>query len=319
MTLLFRLHANEYRLNKSLLGWHFRGWGWILLGILGYFLIMKITLIGAHTNSRIEEGLFGDDPIRNFLKYGFILFLRLSFIPEYVIPLAPKIGVFLCVVLGTGIILIKSKLRWWVALIVLILPFASISHMLPLANPYVPWRISFGLIVLVAGFLTMILQHKKLQNAGMILGLFLIISFIIVDNARMFEQYIRNQRDIAMANQIACRIESLPGYIPGMKFIIVGDTSPALLTWNGSFTFQTILDFTRYWSQNRFGLTGCFETPWSKYSIFTNYLNLPLSPGNPQAEKTAQEWIRTHECRPWPHPSSVFIADNAVVLFLDPV
>jgi len=318
MALLFRTHANGYRLNKTLLRWHFKGWGWILLGITGYFLIMKMTLMYGPVNSRIAAGFFGTDPLRNFLKYTFILFVRLSFIPEYVIPLAPKIGVFLCVVLGTGIILIKSKLRWWVVLILVILPFAAIVHMLPLANPYVPWRISFGLIVLVTGFLTMILQHKKLHKAGLMLGLFLVISFIIVDNARMFEQYIRNQRDIAMANQIACRIESLPGYTPGMKLIVMGDTAPALLTWDGKFTVETINDFTHLYIRHRFGLEGCFETPWSKYEIFLNFLQLPLTAGGGKAAQSAQQFIETHGCQPWPHPSSVFIVDDTVVLFLAP-
>jgi hypothetical protein len=318
MALLFRLHANGYRLNKPLLRRHLQGWGWIILGIAGYLLIMKMTLMGGPANSRIEAGFFGDDPLRNFLKYSFILLLRLSFIPEYVIPLAPKIGVFLCVVLGTGIILIQSKLRWWVVFILIMLPFAAIAHILPLANPYVPWRISFGLIVFTAGLLGMILQHKKLHKAGQVLGLFLIISFVIVDNARMFEQYIQNQRDIAMANRIACRIESLSGYTPGMKFIIVGDTGPASLTWNRKFTFSVIKDSIDYYSRHRFGMGGCFETEWSKYAVFCNFLQLPLIPTGPDSEKAAQRFIQTRISKPWPHPSSVFIADDAVILFLGP-
>ena len=318
MALLFRTHANGYRLNKTLLRWHFKGWGWILLGIAGYFLIMKMTLMHGPVNSRIAAGLWGPDPLRNFLKYTFILFVRLSFIPEYVIPLAPKIGVFLCVVLGTGIILIKSKLRWWVVLILVILPFAAIAHMLPLAIPYIPWRVSFGLIVLISGLFAMILQHKKLHKAGLVLGVFLIISFVIVDNARMFEQYILNQREIATANQIACRIESLPEYTPGMKFLIVSDTGPALLTWDGKFTVGAIKDFARLYTQQRFGLVGCFDADWSKYAVLFNFLQLPLTLGGPTAEKTARQFIQTHGCLPWPHPSSVFIVDDTAILFLDP-
>jgi hypothetical protein len=317
MALLFRTHANGYRLNKTLLRRHFEGWGWILLGIAGYFLIMKMTLMHGPVNSRIAAGFWGTDPLRNFLKYTFILFIRLSFIPEYVIPLVPKIGVFLCVVFGAGIILVKSKLRWWAVLILIILPFAAIAHTLPLAYPYLPWRISFGLIVLVTGFLTMILQHHKMHKMGLILGVFLIMSFVVVDNARMFEQYICNQRDIAMATQIACRIESLPEYTPGMKLVIVGDTGPALLTWDRKFTIGAVKDFTRLYIRHRFGLEGCFETPWSKYAIFLNYLQLPLTAGGPTAEKAARQFIEAHGYQSWPHPSSVFIVSDTVILFLN--
>ena len=318
MALLFRLHANGYQLNKLLLRRHFKRWGWMLLGIAGYFLIMKLTLMPGSVNSRIAAGFFGADLLRNFLKYTFILFVRLSFIPEYVIPLAPKIGVFLCAVFGTGIVLIKSKLQWWAVLILVILPFAAIVHMLPMADPSVPWRISFGLIVLITGFLAMILQHKELHKAGLALGLFLISSFVIVDNARMFEQYIRNQRDIATANRIVCRIQSLQGYSPGMKLVIVGDTASAMLTWDGKFTVQTIKNFTQYYSRHQFGLEGCFESTWSKYAVLCNFLQLPLIPTGPDSEKVARQFIQTRGSKPWPHPSSVFIVDDTVVLFLDP-
>ena len=326
MALLFRLHTNEYRLNKTLLRWHFKGWGWIILGLMSYFLIMKMTLAQGDVNPRITRitqqdfsmGLLSIDFLKIYMKYILILFIRLSFVPEYVLPLAPKIGVFLCVVLGAGIILIKSRLRWWVVLIIVILPFAAIAHTLPFANPYIPWRVSFGLIVLVAGLLAMILQHKKMHKIGLLLGLFLIVSFIIVDNAKMFEQYIQNQRDIAMANQIACRIESLQGYAPGMKFVIIGGPSPELLTWEGKFTFQASKEFICYYGRKNYAMEGCFEKPWSKYEIFLNYLQLPLTAGSPEAEKTAQQFIQAHGCRPWPHPSSAFIIDDTVVLFLGP-
>ncbi len=318
MALLFRLHANGYRFNKTLLRWHFKGWGWIILGLIGYFLILKMTLVEGQMNSNISAGFFSLDAL-SYLKYLSILFVCLSFIPEYVIPLVPKIGVFLCVVLGTGIILVESKLRWWVVLIIVILPFAAIAHVLPLAYTYVPWRVSFGLIVLVTGLFAMILQHKKMHKTGLWLGLFLIVSFIIVDNARMFEQYIRNQRDMAMANRIACRIQSLQGYTPGMKLVVVGDTSPIPVSWwKGKFTIQAIKDLFLYYSQKRYTLEGSFEKPWSKYEIFINYLQLPLTLGSAEAEKTARQFIQVHGCRPWPHPSSVFIIDDTVVLFLDP-
>ena len=319
MALLFQLHANGYQLNKMLLRRHFKGWGWIILGLIGYFLILKMTLVQGDVNSRVSTELVGIVPMVNYMQYASILFIRLSFFPEYVIPLAPKIGVFLCIVLGTGIILVKSKLRWWTILIITILPPSAIVHVLPFAQPYLPWRISFGLIVLITGFLAMILQHKKLHKTGLALGLFLVVSFIIVDNARMFEQYIRNQRDMAMANRIACRIESLQGYTPGMKFVIVGDISPTQGSWwNGKCTIQAIKELYHDYSRERYTLEGSFEKPWSKYAIFINYLQLPLTLGSAEAEKTARQFIQVHGCRPWPHPSSVFIVDNTAVLFLNP-
>jgi hypothetical protein len=318
MTLLFRTTANQNQTQKSLFSQHLKGWAWIILGIASYLLIMKLTTLWGPVNSRIAAGFFSHDPLRNLLKYSFIILLRFSFIPEYVIPWIPKTGVFICVILGTGILLIQSRMRLWFLFVFLILPYAAICHMLPLANPDVPWRISFGLIALLAGLLAVILQHKRFHKIGLVLGSLLIFSFILVDNARMFEQYIQTKRDIAMANRIACRIESLPEYQPGMKFIIVGKTGPVPLTWDRTFSAQTIRDFTLYFSKNRFGLGGCFETSWSKYAIFTNYLQIPLIPENQDMEKTAQQWIKVKGCQPWPHPSSIFTTKDTLVLFLGP-
>jgi hypothetical protein len=318
MALLFRLHANNYQLDKKLFYRHLAGWGWIVLGILVYFLIVKITLMEGHVNPRLAAGFFGSNLFRNLLKYSFILALRLSFIPEYVFPLIPKLGLFLCTVLGIGVILVKSKLRWPALLILFILPYAAILHVLPITTPYAPWRVSFGLIVLVAGFLGMILQHRQLHKTGLILGLFLVVSFVIVDNAKMFEFYIRNQRDMAMANQIACRIESLPEFRPGMKFIIIGPAEPAPLVWNGKLTVQAIKEFSRLYSRQPFGMEDSFNMAWSKYLIFCDFLQLPLIPTGPESEKAARQFIQTRGSKPWPHPSSVFIADDTVVLFLGP-
>jgi hypothetical protein len=103
-----------------------------------------------------------------------------------------------------------------------------------------------------------------------------------------------------------------------MKLIVMGDTAPALLTWDGKFTVEAINDFNRLYIRHRFGLEGCFETPWSKYEIFLNFLQLPLTAGGGKAAQSAQQFIETHGCQPWPHPSSVFIIDDTVVLFLGP-
>ncbi len=321
MSFLICAQNRHFHINKSDLCNHLRGWLWIVLGVVLYGIILKLTLIGVESNSRVDSFFHWKDPLRNICYILFILFIRLSFIPEYVIPLMPKIGIFLIVLMGSGILVWKSRCRWWVILLLIGAPVLAIIHTLPLAEISVPWRVSLGLIIFVLGLWTILWNQYHTKKMSLILGGFLIPVFMIVDNARMYEHHLQDQADQAMANRMAARMESLPDYRKGLKLVIIGDYSEHFKKFDGDICAEKIQDKICEQMQRKFSFGTVFGTRWGKYGILLNFLKLPMQKGTPRDETGVLSQCSGRQ--PWPAPSSVFIKEDKVIIILklpeDPV
>ena len=296
----------------------------LIISLVVYLSITKLLFLclDLTTNSRYQAGFISNmDQLK--VKLGTVaikLFIRLGPIKEFVLPFVGKFSIFLIYITAMFAI-IKKDARLSVILPVFLwiflIPLGAIIFLLPLVALNMPWRVCMGLVVFLAGMFALIQESDSLmlRRAGMVLGGFLIVIFILNNNTILFKHHLVNQNDMLMANRIIAKAQSLEGYQPGGELAIVGTVQKEKLTKTGKDYWQIVTEYTKRNIKRRYSLTrSAFETNWSKYSFLLDYCNLELKRCSLEALEKAKRLAKNK--KPWPDPSSVFIHDGTVVVVL---
>jgi hypothetical protein len=97
----------------------------------------------------------------------------------------------------------------------------------------------------------------------------------------------------------------------------VGKCKKEDFTKEGKSNIELVREYIKYSSVRRYSLAiSAFETDWSKYSFLLNYCELELTRCSSQSLTKAETFVQDKV--PWPDPSSVFIQDGIVVVYLSP-
>ncbi len=302
----------------------------IAAGVILYFTLTKIIFMitSNPVNPRFQQGLLTLDWNTLKPKIGWTLITLTNKIlpfPEAAIRTPAKIIMFGIATIAFSLSLYRTyKIKYAIcyrimlAILFLAAPAISIIHILPLTSMALPWRASLGLVVLFAGCYAIILSCSNTKIIRIIHGLMIIVitHFIIQNNALFFKQYLCTQQDLALANRIVERIESMEQYQNGLKLVIVGDLAPQKFHKEGKNTYQIIKEYLKISSQKSYSIgSSAFHTPWSKYSILLDMLMLQLELPENKDIYLAQEI--TKKRKPFPYPESIFIHDDMVIVLLD--
>jgi hypothetical protein len=302
-------------------------WTWgimLFVSIILYFILTKATfvLFDLQATARVKAGFITSlEQLKT--KIGWLaltLAIRVLPVPEYVLPLLGKLTLFGITVAGV-FAAIRKTTQWTSAVLVFLWILAilvgAVSFMIPLAASDLPWRVCMGLVVLTAGLFVITQESNSwfIRRAALLSAVFLIAYFIVTDNAVLYKQHLRNQKDILLANRMLLRIEASEDYRPGMKLVLVGNYSPDYFTKEGKTSWQIVKEYTKNCMKRQYSLASSpFETDWSKYGIFLKYLDAKVQQGSPQMEHTAA--LLAAGRKPWPDPSSVFIHENMAIVVL---
>ena len=296
----------------------------LTLSVVAYLVITKLLFLclDVNVNARYQAGFISsiDQLKAKLCVVATVLFVRLGPVKEFVLPFVGKLGIFI-VYLGAVLTIIKktSKLSvifpvfLWIALI----PLGAISFSLPLESLVLPWRICMGLVVFFVGMFALTQESGSpvIRRTGLAIGGFLVIYFILNNNAILFKQHLTNQRDVFMANRIVAKMQSLEGYRPGMELAIVGKIQKEGFSRAGKDDLEIARGYINYCTIRRYSLTkSAFEADYSKYSFLLNYCELELKKCRPENREKAQKFADKR--KPWPDPSSVFIQEDIVTLIL---
>lgn len=296
----------------------------LLLSVIAYVILTKtiFEVFDVPMNPRIEAGFISTmDQLRaKIAVVGSVLFVRLGPVKEYVLPFAGKLAIFMIYILAVVGIVFKKAYgigRIWALLWVALIPLGAICFILPLEVLAIPWRICLGLVVFFVGMFVLTQESDSLliRRAGQVLGWFLVVYFILNNNAILYQQYLINQKDVFMGNRMIAKIQSLEGYQPRMKLAIVGRTEKESFSKEGKSDVEIIQEYIKHTSVRRYSLArSAFETDWSKYAFLLYYMDLELHKCT--SESLAKACIASKDKQPWPDPSSVFIQDDTVVVVL---
>ncbi|MBN1437703.1 MAG: glucosyltransferase domain-containing protein [Sedimentisphaerales bacterium] len=301
----------------------------IVIGVVLYFLVTKLVflLTNVRPNPRFEQGLIASfAQIKQ--KIGWVILIlssRVLPIPEFVLPFQTKIVLFATTVVccvGTVLYSIKRVPRslWRVFVVVLlfaIAPLAAILHVLPTSVSQLPWRTSLGLVTVFVGSYA-IFAHVIRDTWLRVVNLLLIVVlalFCLQDNALAFQQHLRTQRDISLATRIASRIESLPEYNEDLSLVVLGNTRQYDFHKEDKTTQEIITQYLEYCSRRQYSVAvSAFVTDWSKYAILLDFLELNNCRPTADQIDIARQQAASRE--PYPHPSSVFVYDDMVIVIL---
>lgn len=285
-----------------------------------------LALLSLEPGERVQDGFIStaEDFITKIGVFIIVISARMLPVGEFVISFFAKALILILIIAGfiTALyqtrITAKSNLMRYIICTILFfsMPFIAFAPCFPLASHALPFRISTGFVVFIAGMFAIAARNdnRKISSLIKILGTVLVLNFIFTNNILLLKQYMQNQRDIAMANRIAYRMESLPEYQPGMKLKIFGNLSQEKeYKKRGNFK-QVFVEYFNLSRKRRYSVgRGAFETEFSKYTIFTNYLKMPLKADQ---NGTSLDQNMIGERKAWPAKESVFISDNCIVVIL---
>jgi hypothetical protein len=297
------------------------------LSVVVYSVLTRLIFMicDVKVNARIQGGFISDiEQLKAKLSViAIVLFVRLGPIKEFILPFAGKLAVFLIHLLALLGIFCRKPFRMhniyalvWVCLI----PLGAISFLLPLDGNFISWRTWTGIVVFFVGMFALTQQMKSqlIRRAGMLLGTFLVVSFILSNNTVLYKQHLVNQRDEFMANRIITKIQSLDDYQPGMELAIVGCVSQKSFSKDGKSKYEIITEYAKHCSTRKFDLAkSAFETDWSKYAIFLDYLQVDFRRPSKETWDDLNKWAVGRKA--WPDPESVFIKDDVAVIVLGPL
>ena len=188
-------------------------------------------------------------------------------------------------------------------------------------NNFYEYRYNFALAYFYAFTFFVLLSHLKSKYLGAVVNLvaiFIVLRFIQADLIRQGVLLRGQSHDMALANRILYRIESLPQIDPDKEYLLVrvGNYPNYRLRELSSRGHGTDKIGSNHMD---YGYISGLMAAGSVMELLGSTIKFKHTQVNPNFRRDAEEARELIELEgrlPWPHPSSVFINDDKVIVYL---